>query len=727
MKDFRRNYLIFLMIAGLFVAAIGLFSYSKFRESGIRGERAQTSHKVLKDASRLRALVFQEISDYRSYKISGIKSELDAYNLDKELSTKILDGLKKEISGNELQQNQTGVIEKNYIDFIDTLEGKAGAKAGSAALYNAVDKMITSIDVFIDNEEQIFNARLENLIALNRNFYIAIVIGTFSAFALLMFMNYYLLLAQYREASIQKQFEELKERQAQSFQATQDGLFEWKFQEIEPDKAMYWSPRLKEMIGYTDHDLKASAETLESLMHPEDREGFWQQLHRHLRGELPEFSAFFRWKSREGDWVWINSRGRAVLNGVGDPVKLIGVHTDVTRLKEYELQLAKSKDDAEKANSAKSDFLAHMSHEIRTPLTAITGVAEILDMQKAKFDEKTQRLMVALNASAIGLRDLISDILDFSKIESGKIVFEKMEIDIHEFLENTMSIVSLRAAEKNLSLICDYSTIDGLNIIGDKTRLRQILINLIGNAVKFTAKGSVQIKAEILKRDNGEILSVIVKDTGIGIAEEQLPYIFDSFRQADASVSRKYGGTGLGLPIAKQLTQMMGGNLIAESKLGEGSVFRLEMPVVRAEISESHELHDKEENKLGFDEKDKILVVEDYEGNIAFLTHILDEMGIKYDLGRTGFEGLKLWRDNKYKMILMDIQMPELDGISAVKHIRSMEREQDASPVPIIAMTAHAFSEDKEKCLKAGFSAYLPKPLSKENLFEKMSELIAAA
>lgn len=731
MKDFKKNYLIFLAIATCFVAAIGLFSYGKFKESHVRGERLEKSHAILKDASVIRAFVFQGLGEHRKYRITGKDEDLDIYNQSKKITTQVISNIISETTDSSLQHTRAKEIQKNYINLTDVVQAQPQGKyTDSRAVLRNLSSLIESIDGFILKEDRVFEARLENLIALNRNFYIAVVIGTFAAFALLMYMNYYLLLAQNRETVMQKKFEELKERQAQSFQATKDGLFEWKFQdhlrENGLDGKVYWSPRLKEMVGYEDDELKASAETLEQLMHPEDRDLFWQQLHKHLRGEISEHSTFFRWKHKDGNWVWINARGRAVFNEFGEPIKLIGVHTDVTKLKEYELRLAKSKDEAEKANSAKSDFLAHMSHEIRTPLTAITGVAEILNMQKAKFDEKTQKLMAALNASSIGLRDLISDILDFSKIESGKIVLEDKEIDLHEFFENLTMIVSVRSSEKKLDFNFDYSSIDGLKIRGDRTRLHQILINLIGNAVKFTNKGSVKVHATVMLSNERELLQVEVVDTGIGIPEEQLPYIFESFRQADASVSRKYGGTGLGLPIARHLAQLMGGNIYVSSKQSEGSTFTLYVPLTRLQegVDDQHKEDTAKIPQPVFGPDDKVLIVEDYEGNIAFITHILDEMGLKYDLGRTGLEGLKLWDENKYKMILMDIQMPEMDGISAVRHIRTKEKEMDRKPVPIIAMTAHAFSEDREKCMKAGFDDYLPKPLSKDTLFEKMSGLM---
>ncbi len=725
MKDFKKNYLIFLVIAGLFVAVIGLFSYGKFHESHARGDLAKQSHQLLKDVSRFKGLVFQGLSEQKRFLITRNPEYMDQYGQSKDAATELMSNILS-ITASDSERNAKALqIQSTFLSLNDSLQSETYKDIkDTSGILRLQRQLIVDIDEFVDTEDNIFKSRLDNLIALNSNFYVAVVVGSFAAFAVLMYMNYYMLLAQNREAETMRKFEELKEKQAQSVQATKDGIFEWKLQE----QGIYWSPRLKEMIGYEDEELKASPETLEQLMHPEDREGFWQHLHKHLRGEIPEHSAFFRWRHKDGYWVWIHSRGRAIFNEFGDPVKLIGVHTDVTKLKEYELQLARSVEEAEKANSAKSDFLAHMSHEIRTPLTAITGVSEILTMQKDKFDDKTQKLLSALNASSVSLRDLISDILDFSKIESGKVVLEEKEIDLVQFFDDLISVVSVKALEKNLKFETDYQGLSGIKILGDKTRLRQILVNLIGNAVKFTNEGSIKVRAVPIVSNQKELLQVEVIDTGIGIEEEQLPFIFDSFRQADASISRKYGGTGLGLPIARHLAQLMGGNIYASSRVGMGSTFTVYLPMIKltnvALRSKPAQKVEDEPQNLFLRDDEKVLIVEDYEGNIAFITHILGEMGVKYDLGRTGLEGVKLWSDNKYRLILMDIQMPEMDGISAVRHIRNAEKEEARGHVPIIAMTAHAFSEDKDKCLNAGFDDYLAKPLSKHSLFEKMSTLL---
>ena len=727
MKEFRKKYLVFLSLAAIFMTVIGLFSFYKFKQSQQSGTLTQASHKILKDASRLRALSVEIISSYKEYMSTGDGQAYKIYSADKSEAFDLLSGISEALELDSSQKKLLFGIRSNFRKLTEGIEHTGGKQ--NAAILLLQKNLDTDIDRFISNEDIFFNQRIVNLIELNSNFYTTVAVGCFLCFLFLCYLNYYLLLSQSRQEIIQHKFTKLKERQARSFQATRDGLFEWKFQ----DHDLYWSARFKEMIGYEDKELRPSSEILEELMHPEDRAGFWSELHQHLRKETEEFSAFFRLKHKDGHWVWINARGRANFDKNKEPVALIGIHTDVTKLKEFELQLEHSKIEAEKANNAKSDFLAHMSHEIRTPLTAITGVAEILNMQSGKFDEKAQKLLAALNTSAITLRDLISDILDYAKIESGRISLEAKPLNIGEVLENLVTMFECKAHEKGLAFYSDFSALKDVEIIGDKARIYQILVNILGNALKFTAHGSIGFDAYPIIIDEAVFIEVCINDTGIGISAEEFDFIFSGFRQADSSISRKHGGVGLGLSIANNLAKLMGGSIevisrqAVENGTETGSTFIVRFPANVAEVSSESsgvQAKDPQNTVLNLANNDKILVVEDYEGNIAFITHILNEMGVQYDLGRTGVEGVRLWNEHDYRLILMDIQMPEMDGISAVKTIRDMESESNRAPTPIIAMTAHAFSEDREKCIRAGFNDYLPKPLSRQALAQSMANLI---
>ena len=258
-------------------------------------------------------------------------------------------------------------------------------------------------------------------------------------------------------------------------------------------------------------------------------------------------------------------------------------------------------------------------------------------------------------------------------------------------------MMSVKAGEKFLDFTFDYSGIEGTIFNGDKQRIRQILINLIGNAIKFTEKGYVSVRARIEPVGDAHILRINIQDSGIGIPETSLPHIFEKFRQADASVSRRYGGTGLGLPISKSLAEIMGGTIRAESEVGRGSTFSLVLPftstiadpeVDMGEVIRLQKLNDR--LRAVISDKNKILLVEDYEGNIVVLSYILNALDCEFDVAKTGLEALQLWKGHHYDLILMDIQMPEMDGLTATRTIRKMEEEQSLARTPVIGLTAHA-------------------------------------
>ncbi len=455
------------------------------------------------------------------------------------------------------------------------------------------------------------------------------------------------------------------------------------------------------------------------LMHPEDVRAALEYRKKYLKREIKEYNSTFRMRHASGSWVWINSRGKAIFDSAGNPLRMVGANTDITYLKESQERLRREKEIAERANRAKSDFLAHMSHEIRTPLTAISGIAEILDRAKDGMDAKQQKLVNTLGTSTSSLKDLISDILDFSKIESGELELEEKPFVISDLFEQVISIMSVKAHEKKLKFTFEYPSLIGINFLGDITRLRQILINLISNALKFSDKGQVEVKAYRAEIDGIPVLKIQVKDTGIGISEDKFALIFERFKQADSSVSRKYGGTGLGLPISKNLARMMGGDIQLESTLGQGSTFTLIIPFKETSSAKSSRekvsiitTHPAIKNAS----EKRALLVEDYEGNIVVIGYILDDMGIPYDVARTGVEALSLWKKNQYNVILMDVQMPEMDGLTASKTIRELEEEKNLARTPIIGMTAHALVADKDKCIEAGMDAYLPKPIIEADL-----------
>ena len=510
-----------------------------------------------------------------------------------------------------------------------------------------------------------------------------------------------------------------------AIEGSNDGIFEWY---LDKETAFY-SAQFWAMLGYDRDSFPDTMQSFRDILHPEDRDRVLSHLERYLSGELPDYLIIFRMRHKSGRWVWINARGKALYDEKGKPYRLVGAHTDISHIKAYEEKLQKAKELAEKASRAKTDFLAHMSHEIRTPLTAISGIAEIFEKHQSNLDTKQQQLIRTLNSSTQSLKELVSDILDFSKIESGELELEETPFGLQNLFEQVISIVSVKAHEKTIDFRFDYEDVRRHRVLGDRARLRQILINLIGNAVKFTDKGSVDVTATRTMANGDTFLRVDVRDTGIGIDSKHFDMIFERFKQADSSVSRKYGGTGLGLPISQRLARLMGGNITVESVIGKGSTFTLLIPIEQEEeitepTTDQNLSHSLSENirEQGSKAQKRILLVEDYEGNVVLLSYLLDSLGCSYDVARTGLEALNMWKQRAYDLILMDVQMPEMDGFTATAQIRHMEKEKTLPRTPIIGMTAHALVGDKEKCIEAGMDSYLPKPIVEIDLKSKIAE-----
>ena len=399
-----------------------------------------------------------------------------------------------------------------------------------------------------------------------------------------------------------------------------------------------------------------------------------------------------------------------------------------------ELELARAKEAAETASRAKSQFLANMSHEIRTPMTGILGYAEILHecMVEGGPDDSCATAIQTIRANATHLLDLINDILDLSKIEAGKLSLETLRFSPAQLVHEIWSLLRVRAERKGLTFDVTFATPVPQTVKSDPTRLRQILINLIGNAIKFTNKGGIRLDVSLATKDDDAHLQFDVTDTGIGMTEAQSKRLFETFTQGDDSTTRQFGGTGLGLVISRRLATMLGGNVeLTETRANVGSTFRAtvatgslkNVPLVEGQQAVVLDTPCQPTCPclVGTLQDRRILLAEDNPTNRALIAGILRKLGAVVDVAENGAIAVEQalaseGSDEAYDVVLMDIQMPVMDGYEAVRILR-----QQGYAVPIVALTAHAMAEDRTRCLDAGCDAYATKPIDRQKLIETIA------
>ncbi|MES2205678.1 MAG: PAS domain S-box protein [Pseudomonadota bacterium] len=490
-----------------------------------------------------------------------------------------------------------------------------------------------------------------------------------------------------------------------------------------------WNSGAERMFGYTSVEI--IGQPISIIFTPEDCE---QGMHiRELSTAAQHDRANDeRWHMRKnGDRFFVHGTMAAMKND-GDQIKgFIKIARDMTKERHAQELLIEARNAAEAANIAKTEFLTNMSHEIRTPMNAVIGLSNILAISQP-LTSKQKEYIKTLQMSADSLLALINDLLDIAKIEARTIELEKIPFSLTQLIHEVISMMGVRAKEKGLSFISDMECVENRMFMGDPTRLRQIMLNLCSNAIKFTERGGIHISVIAEKKSHTllETLYISVTDTGIGISPEKLDIIFHKFIQADSSINRKYGGTGLGLAITKTLAEIMGGSLTVKSWVGEGSTFTVSMPLEIAGemvIQQTVELDPLEENDdEGLSDllKPYILLVEDYAPNILVATVFLEQFGYRCDIAINGFEAIEKIKTGDYAAALMDVQMHGMNGLEATQFIRAYEKQHNKPRLPIIGMTAHALAGDRERCIATGMDDYIAKPFNPTELKEKLKAVM---
>jgi len=468
---------------------------------------------------------------------------------------------------------------------------------------------------------------------------------------------------------------------------------------------LYVNPRFCEITGFNEEVLLHKG--WKCAVHPDDVDHVIKWTAEGAASGQP-YEGEFRLKRQDGNIAWVNVRIAPIIIELSSG-GWVGTMVDVTDRRLGENKLKRAKEVAENASRAKSEFLANMSHEIRTPMNGVIGMTNML--ARRGLDEPQSKLLGHVLSSAEGLMTIINDILDYSKIEAGRLEIERVPMDLREVISAVGDLLAASATSKGIA----YDTAIGEDLpemlMGDPVRVRQVITNLVSNAIKFTESGHVKIGVETIMLDeSGALIRIAVEDTGIGIPQSKIDGIFDKFTQADTSTTRKYGGTGLGLAICTQLVELMCGSIEARSQEGVGTEFSVTLHLPLPDSS-SELLSHFEEQEDTFRVEGSILVVEDNLINQELVMMILGDLGCEAVVAANGEDAVRLVEGSTYDLILMDCQMPVMDGYEATRRIREL-----GISTPIVALTAHAMSGDREKCHECGMQDYVAKPIRVQDI-----------
>ena len=626
-------------------------------------------------------------------------------------------------------------VDYRYLSVNPAFERMTGLKAEDAVGRRVLELFPALEAYWIENFGRVAltgePAYFENFVAdLNKHFEVTAFRPALGQFACL-----------FQDITARKQAEQLlRESEARwtfALEGAGDGVWDW---DLVTGKA-FLSKRWKAMLGWAEDEIGDSSEEWTKRVHPEDLPHAMAVVKEHLEGKTASAVVEQRMLCKDGSWKWVLGRGIVVSRDkVGNPLRFVGTNTDITERKAAEAELEKyrqhleelvksrtvelitAKVAAETANRAKSVFLANMSHELRTPMNGVMGMIDLA--RRRMSDAKGLEQLDKAKVSAERLLGVLNDVLDLSKIEADRMVLENLPLQLGQCVDGVVALLELGATQKGLTLTKDLpADLAGISLKGDPLRLGQILINLVGNAIKFTEQGTINLSIRPVE-ETAEAVRVRfdISDSGIGIEPEAMPRLFSSFEQVDNSMTRKYGGTGLGLAISKRLVELMGGEIGVQSTPGQGSNFWFIVPLKRREgdalapASPFADLMAEQRLQQKFSGS-RILLAEDEPIAQEVARGLLEDVGLIVDVADDGQQALEFARENRYALVLMDMQMPTLNGVDATKAIRADSLNRTT---PIVAMTANAFDDDRQICLEAGMNDHIAKPVDSQRLFETL-------
>jgi PAS domain S-box-containing protein len=519
-----------------------------------------------------------------------------------------------------------------------------------------------------------------------------------------------------RDIHQQKLSEDLLREAQQRFEravsGTQDALFDSDLSTGE----MWRSPRYYEMLGYRPDELGDARHSVGALIHPDDAATIGNVAAAHLQHDTP-YDVEYRMRHKNGNWIWMRERAKAERDATGKPIRLAGSIHDITEQRLARDALVQATEEAEAASNAKSTFLATMSHEIRTPMNGVIGMTGLL--LDTGLDRVQRDYAETIRASADSLLTILNDILDFSKIEAGKLDIETIDLDLGTNVDDVGSIMAFQAAAKGLELVVNVRPEVPDRVMGDPQRIRQCLLNLVGNAIKFTTQGEVVLEVCSLGQQSGRsLVHFEVRDTGIGIPPDAIQKLFQPFTQADSSTTRKFGGTGLGLSIVRKLVEMMGGQAGAQSEPGKGSTFWFTLPLEPVVTAE-----DKSTASSGPRGK-RVLLVDDNETNRRVLSSQMLHFGYDVEVSESADAAMAILRSQQtpFDVVVLDYHMPEMDGAMLGENIMN---SKEIGPTRLVLLTSLDRSGDMQRFADIGFSAYLTKPVRTRELLDCLARTLS--